>query len=291
MFGKPGAGKGTLSAKLVASYDVEPISTGDLLRAEVRAQTELGKEVETIMARGGIVEDHLVLRLVSNKLGQLRDHGVHNWILDGFPRTLSQGRQLDPLLRRLGAPLNLVVNLDVPDEVILSRIADRWIHLPSGRVYNLGYNKPKVPGRDDVTGEPLSKRPDDRPEVAAKRLATFYEMTSPLLDYYSAQAVSPLSSIMTSRLPSASSSAMQPHASGAEPLLLTSIAGRASDEIWPQLETLVVDYFGVRERGAASGGGGTKKRSVESLIDVSAVDAFEKQQQRAQKGARLAQTA
>lgn len=117
---------------------------GDLLRAEVRAQTELGKEAETIMARGGIVDDHLVLRLVSNKLDDLRKRGanvslirmsrtlsvfglksvrVQNWILDGFPRTLGQGQLLDPLLRKLRAPLNLIINLDVPDEVILSRIA------------------------------------------------------------------------------------------------------------------------------------------------------------------------
>lgn len=248
MFGKPGAGKGTLSNRLVERYDIEPVSTGDLLRAEVRAQTPLGRQAEATMAAGGIVDDQIVLRLVANKLADLRARGVHNWILDGFPRTLGQGQMLDPLLKKLGAPLNLVINLEVPDEVILSRIADRWIHLPSGRVYNLGYNKPNVPGHDDITGEPLTKRPDDRPEVAEKRLATFYKTTSPLLEYYTAQAMTPSASttlynphaIRASRLHSSS------HAS--ESLMLASIAGRTSDEIWPRLRSVVAGSFAVHER-------------------------------------------
>jgi len=279
MFGKPGAGKGTLSAKLVERYDVEPISTGDLLRAEVRAQSELGKEVEAIMARGSILDDHLVLRLVSNKLDDLRKRGVHNWILDGFPRTLGQGRLLDALLRRLKAPLNLIIDLDVPDEVILSRIADRWVHLPSGRVYNLGYNKPRVTGLDDVTGEPLTKRPDDRPDVAAKRLATFYETTSPLLKYYAAQAVTP--SLSSSKLSSPSAVHTQSRQAGhTESVILQSITGRTSDEIWPRLEETVLRNFGVGNGVAkvteSHGSAQKSSHTVEREIDISSVGVTEK---------------
>lgn len=250
MFGKPGAGKGTLSNRLVERYDIEPVSTGDLLRAEVRAQTPLGREAEATMAAGGIVDDRIVLRLVANKLAHLQARGVHNWILDGFPRTLGQGQMLDPLLKKLGAPLNLVINLEVPDEVILSRIADRWIHLPSGRVYNLGYNKPNVPGHDDITGESLTKRPDDRPEVAAKRLATFYESTSPLMDYYTAQALTPPTST-TLYNPHAIRASRQ-SSSHSESLMLASIAGRTSDEIWPRLRSVVTGSFAVHERDPSS---------------------------------------
>lgn len=239
MFGKPGSGKGTLSSKLVQKYDVEPISTGDLLRAHVRARTEIGLRAENIMASGGILDDDIVLEVVSTKLNELKERGVQNWILDGFPRTLGQGRLLDPLLRTLSTPLSLVINLDVPDQEILNRIADRWIHAKSGRVYNLGYNKPKIPGRDDVTGEPLTKRPDDNPDVAAKRLKAFYETTSPLLQYYSSQAVSP-------GIPSSPTDTFQPQ------LYLTSIEGRSSDEIWPQIEDVVRRYFGVRPKISVS---------------------------------------
>jgi len=235
MFGKPGSGKGTLSNKLVDKYDVEPISTGDLLRTQVRARTEIGIRAENIMASGGMLDDEIVLQVVSDKLDELKARGVQNWILDGFPQTLGHGRSLDPLLRKLSSPLSLIINLDVPDEEILNRIADRWIHAKSGRVYNLGYNKPKVPGRDDVTGEPLTKRPDDNPHVAEKRLEAFYETTSPLLQYYSSQAIS-------TGIPTSPTDALQPQ------LYLTTIQGRSSDEIWPQMEDVVRRYFGVRPK-------------------------------------------
>jgi nucleoside-triphosphate--adenylate kinase len=113
--------------------------------------------------------------------------------------------------------LNLIVNLDVPDQVILNRIADRWVHLPSGRVYNMSYNRPKVPGFDDETGEPLIKRPDDNPETFSRRLAQFYASTSPLLDYYAAQP--------------------------GTAARLFSVRGETSDEIWPQLDALVANSF------------------------------------------------
>jgi len=263
IFGKPGAGKGTLSTRLIEKYDVEQISTGDLLRAEVQARTDLGRQAEGIMASGGIVDASLVLRLVSSKLNQLMQHGVQNWILDGFPRTLEQGRLLDPLLRQLSCPLSLVVNLDVPDEVILSRIQDRWTHLKSGRVYNLSYNRPKVPGLDDITGEPLSKRPDDNPEVAARRLQAFYTTTSPLLSYYSSQAIT-LS-------PSSPSTSYSPELATFGQVYLTEITGRTSDEIWPKMEDVIRRNFGVRVRSGAKITGGLgvgTKKGVDANVGV-----------------------
>ncbi|KAI6103383.1 ADK-domain-containing protein [Pisolithus sp. B1] len=166
MFGKPGSGKGTLSSRLVKKYDVLSLSTGDLLRQHIAERTAVGQQAEGIVAQGGLVPDEIMLQ-------------VH-WILDGFPRTLNQGKLLDTHLQAQNTPLSLVVNLDVADEVILSRISDRWVHLPSGRIYNMSYNRPKVDGLDDETGEPLAKRPDDNPEVFAHRLKQFHDSTSPL---------------------------------------------------------------------------------------------------------------
>ncbi|KAH9946089.1 adenylate kinase [Epithele typhae] len=222
MFGKPGAGKGTLSSRLVKKYEIVSLSTGDLLRQHIAEKTEVGVLAEEIVAAGGLLPDDIMLKIVTSKLDSL--HNRH-WILDGFPRTLGQGKLLDDHLAAKGNPLSLIVNLDVPDEVILGRISDRWVHLPSGRVYNLSYNPPKVPGLDDETGEPLMKRPDDNPAVFARRLEQFYASTSPLLTYYA--------------LPSA-------HVG---PSKLVTLAGRTSDEIWPQLEGTVLSKFpSVRER-------------------------------------------
>jgi len=224
MFGKPGAGKGTLSARLVKKYDIMALSTGDLLRQHIAEKTEVGREAEEIVSQGGLLPDDMVLKVVTSKLDKL--HNKH-WILDGFPRTLGQGELLDSHLKSQNTPLSLVINLDVPDEVILSRISDRWVHLPSGRVYNLSYNRPKVDGIDDETGEALIHRPDDNPEIFARRLTKFYDYTSPLLSYFS------------------SSSNASPTG---EPKLVT-LQGSTSDEIWPKLEGVVRRSFpGLRER-------------------------------------------
>ncbi|KAI9509631.1 ADK-domain-containing protein [Russula earlei] len=224
-FGKPGAGKGTLTARLVRKYDVISLSTGDLLRQHIAEKTEIGRIAEEIVAKGGLLPDELMLKMVSSKLDALRNN---HWVLDGFPRTVGQGKLLDAHLRKQGTPLNLVVSLDVPDEAIIARISDRWVHLPSGRVYNLSYNRPRVDGLDDETGEPLTKRPDDNPEIFARRLRQFYTSTSPLLQYYS--------SLQTSRL-------HDPRAK------LVSLRSSTSDEIWPLLEHNVRSVIpGLRER-------------------------------------------
>ncbi|KAF8964051.1 adenylate kinase-domain-containing protein [Flammula alnicola] len=210
MFGKPGAGKGTLTARLAQKYDIISLSTGDLLRGR------------RIVARGGLLPDEMVLKVVTGRLEALQNK---HWILDGFPRTVGQGELFDAHLKKRSTPLTLVVNLDVPDEVILSRISDRWIHLPSGRVYNMSYNRPRVEGFDDQTGEPLTKRPDDNPEIFARRLAAFYASTSPLLSYFAQSAASPAG------------------------LKVKTLSGTTSDEIWPQLDRLLQNSFpGLRER-------------------------------------------
>ncbi|WVQ97926.1 hypothetical protein IAU59_005045 [Kwoniella sp. CBS 9459] len=181
VFGKPGSGKGTLSARLVRDYDIAFVSTGDVLRKEIAAKSEVGQKAEAIVASGGLVSDELMLEIIKSELDRL--HG-RSWIIDGFPRTLHQGELLDKVLNEENRPLNMIVHLNVPDSVIMARIAARWVHLPSGRVYNTTYSAPKVPGKDDVTGEPLTKRPDDTPETFSKRLHAYYESTAPLLEYF-----------------------------------------------------------------------------------------------------------
>ncbi|KAJ7111574.1 ADK-domain-containing protein [Mycena crocata] len=246
MFGKPGAGKGTLSARLVKKYDILSLSTGDLLRQHIAERTDVGLQAEEIVAQGKLLPDDIMLQIVATKLDGIRNK---HWILDGFPRTVGQGELLDAHLKKQGTPLSLVVNLDVPDEVILSRISDRWVHLPSGRVYNLSYNPPKVDGFDDETGEPLIKRPDDNPEIFARRLSQFYASTSPLIDYYSKAAQK------RTRLPRAPPRHQHPHQLVFPPthtLLLKTLAGTTSDEIWPQLDGLVRDAFPALKETAAS---------------------------------------
>ncbi|THH08659.1 hypothetical protein EW146_g8920, partial [Bondarzewia mesenterica] len=237
MFGKPGAGKGTLSGRLVNKYDILSLSTGDLLRQHIAEKTEVGLLAEDVVAKGGLLPDEIMLRVITSKLDYLHNkvyysfspsHLHLHWILDGFPRTLGQGKLLDTHLRTQNTPLTLVINLDVPDQVILSRITDRWVHLPSGRVYNMSYNRPMIDGFDDETGEPLTKRPDDNPETFARRLKQFYTSTSPLLSYYDSQQTS------TSPLTK-----------------LVALSGETSDEIWPLLErTVLAAVPSLRERVA-----------------------------------------
>ncbi|KAF8197450.1 adenylate kinase-domain-containing protein [Pholiota molesta] len=249
MFGKPGAGKGTLTTRLAQKYDIVTLSTGDLLRHHIAEGTEVGKEVEQIVARGGLVPDELMLKVLTSKLDALQDK---HWILDGFPRTLLQGEMLDAHLKKRNSPLTLVVNLDVPDEVILSRISDRWVHLPSGR----------VAGFDDQTGEPLTKRPDDNPEIFARRLAAFYASTSPLLSYFSNSAKA-----AASRRPNANQHPHQLSFHTPSGLKVKTLSGTTSDEIWPQLDRLLQNSFPkLRERL------GTTTTRTKQLVSVAKAD-------------------
>ena len=164
--------------------------------------------------------DEIMMKLIGTEVELMGDS---DWLLDGFPRTLGQAKMLDQSLKHAGRPLNMVVNLDVPESIILKRIMDRWTHLPSGRIYNLSYNPPKVEGKDDITGEPLSKRADDNPEVFAKRLESFHAQTGPMLDYFRNKSPAP---------PAAPDQA-----------LYVNLAGSTSDEIWPKLSEVVESRY------------------------------------------------
>ncbi|SPO07676.1 related to adenylate kinase [Cephalotrichum gorgonifer] len=238
LIGAPGVGKGTQSERLLRRFpQLQSISSGDLLRQNVKDRTPLGIKVESTMKAGGLVSDDLMVRLVSNELfkrGWIKGQGpppvmtlasasaagpdalptspeesiidsilnaagprgdAHpppeasecpsaSFLLDGFPRTAAQAATLDRIV-----PINLVVSIKTPVEVIMERIASRWVHEPSGRIYNTTFNKPKVAGRDDVTGEPLIQRPDDSAEVFRARFDKFEETSRPLLEHYGARGV------------------------------------------------------------------------------------------------------
>ncbi|KAJ9075576.1 Adenylate kinase 2 [Entomophthora muscae] len=181
LIGAPGAGKGTQSSRINKDFGLEAISSGDVLRRHIKNGTPAGKMAKDLIKTGMLLPDNIMLAILQSELEQL---SKKNWLLDGFPRNVAQAQALDSRLDSSNDMLNLVVHLDVPEDVILGRIMDRWVHVPSGRVYNLGYNPPKVPGLDDVTGEPLSKREDDCPESLKRRLDQFKELTTPLLEFY-----------------------------------------------------------------------------------------------------------
>ncbi|KAL2863906.1 adenylate kinase ADK2 [Aspergillus lucknowensis] len=189
LIGAPGVGKGTQSERLLSKFpELASISSGDLLRENVRNKTPLGLEAEATIQAGNLVPDSMILNLISSEfntrgwLSQSPESSISpsaSFILDGFPRTASQASTLDSLV-----PINFVVHLVTPPSIILSRIASRWVHEPSGRVYNTDFNAPKVSGKDDVTGEPLTQREDDSIDTWKQRLHKFEETSKALLQHY-----------------------------------------------------------------------------------------------------------
>ena len=181
-FGPPGAGKGTQAPIAKQEHCLCHLSTGDMLRAAVAAGTEMGKKAKAIMDSGGLVNDEVVAGIVAEAIeGPECKSG---FILDGFPRTLPQAKILDRMLYRQGISIDKVVNLAIPDEVLVKRITGRLIHTASGRSYNTFFNPPKVAGKDDLTGEALTKRKDDNEEALVNRLQAFHEQTTPILKHY-----------------------------------------------------------------------------------------------------------
>mmetsp|Transcript_17440 Transcript_17440/g.26485 ORF Transcript_17440/g.26485 Transcript_17440/m.26485 type:complete len:246 (-) Transcript_17440:143-880(-) len=179
ILGKPGGGKGTISNKILADFPrLHHMSTGDILRANVRDETALGKEAKSYMDEGKLVPDRLMIDLVVEDAAPHIEDG-DSLLLDGFPRTLGQAKALDEVVN-----VDLVINLDIPTETIVERIADRWIHPTSGRVYSYSYKPPKIRGLDDETGEPLIQRDDDKPEKVRTRLQAYDEVTAPLVNFY-----------------------------------------------------------------------------------------------------------
>ncbi|KAF2836287.1 adenylate kinase [Patellaria atrata CBS 101060] len=252
LIGAPGVGKGTQTGRLMKRYpQLASISSGDLLRNNVRHRTPLGIQAESRMKAGALVPDDMILRLILNELttrGWLKsdikpyslnsasisldfqkgaddiffpsiptqnyeysDDPSASFILDGFPRTAVQASKIDELI-----PINFVVNISTPAAIILDRICNRWVHEPSGRIYNTTFNAPKVDGRDDITGEPLTRRADDCPETWKARLKAFEDNSMPLLEHYDKMGV------------------------------LWTVEGNSSDEITPKLFSEFERRFGAR---------------------------------------------
>jgi nucleoside-triphosphate--adenylate kinase len=197
ILGAPASGKGTISSRLVKKYNVEHVSSGDKLRDHIQKQTDLGKEVKHYLNEGKLVPDDVMIKFMITELNKVANKP---WLLDGFPRTVAQADALWNV-----QPVDVVLNLVVPFEVIIDRVKNRWVHLPSGRVYNIGFNTPKVSGKDDETGEDLVQRPDDRPEAVRKRLEIYENVTRPVIEFYKKKGI------------------------------LKQFEGRTSDEIWPKV--------------------------------------------------------
>ena len=184
LLGPPGAGKGTQAAYICKRFGIPQISTGDMLRAAVKAGTPLGLAAKQVMDAGGLVSDDLIISLVKERIAQA--DCAQGFLFDGFPRTLPQA----DAMKAAGVRLDAVLEIDVPDSEIVERMSGRRAHLASGRTYHIKFNPPKVAGLDDVTGEPLIQRDDDREETVLKRLSVYHSQTRPLVDYYSSWAAS-----------------------------------------------------------------------------------------------------
>jgi len=184
LLGPPGAGKGTQANFIKAKFGIPQISTGDMLRAAVKAGTPLGIEAKKVMDAGGLVSDDLIIGLVKDRL--LQPDCQKGYMFDGFPRTLPQADALKDAM----VAIDYVLEIDVPDEHIIERMSGRRMHAPSGRTYHIRFNPPKNIGRDDETGEELIQRDDDREETVKKRLDVYHAQTEPLVEYYSRWAAS-----------------------------------------------------------------------------------------------------
>lgn len=197
IMGAPASGKGTVSERIIKQFGFAHLSCGDILRQNIQAGTALGHEANQYIIKGQLVPDSLVISCI---LKQINNIGNHSWLLDGFPRTKYQADQLLD-----NESIDTVLSLIVPHDVIIERIQGRWVHLKSGRVYNTGFNKPKVPFRDDLTGEPLEQRADDKPDTVRERLEIYENITKPVTEFFRSKG------------------------------LLVEFEGNTTDEIWPKV--------------------------------------------------------
>jgi adenylate kinase len=184
LLGPPGAGKGTQAGFITARFGIPQVSTGDMLRAAIKAGTPLGKAAREVMDRGQLVPDGIVVELVRRRLEA--PDCRNGYLFDGFPRTIAQAEAM----RSAGVPIDFVLEIDVPDEEIIARMGGRRVHPASGRTYHEKFNPPRVAGRDDVTGEPLVLREDDKETTVRKRLEVYKAQTRPLIEYYQRWAAS-----------------------------------------------------------------------------------------------------
>jgi adenylate kinase len=179
LLGAPGAGKGTQANFIKEKFNIPQISTGDMLRAAVKAGTALGIEAKKIMDAGGLVRDDIIIGLVKERIAQA--DCANGFLFDGFPRTIPQAEAM----KQAGVEIDFVVEIDVPDASIIDRMSGRRVHLASGRTYHISFNPPKTAGIDDITGEPLVQRDDDQEDTVKKRLSVYHEQTEVLVSYYS----------------------------------------------------------------------------------------------------------
>ena len=184
LLGAPGAGKGTQAAYICQKFGIPQISTGDMLRAAVKAGTAMGLAAKQVMDSGGLVSDEIIIGLVKERIAQ--PDCANGFLFDGFPRTLPQA----DAMKAAGVKLDLVLEIDVPDEAIIERMSGRRVHQPSGRTYHLKFNPPKLTGKDDVTGEDLIQRADDSEATVRHRLNVYQSQTRPLVEYYATWAAS-----------------------------------------------------------------------------------------------------
>ena len=184
LLGAPGAGKGTQATFLCQKYAIPQVSTGDMLRAAVKAGTPLGIAAKKVMDSGALVSDDIIIGLVKERIAQ--PDCANGFLFDGFPRTIAQA----DAMKNAGVKIDVVLEIDVPDSAIVERMSGRRAHLPSGRTYHVKFNPPKVAGIDDVSGEPLVQRVDDSEETVKKRLDVYHAQTRPLVEYYEQWAAS-----------------------------------------------------------------------------------------------------
>ncbi len=178
LLGAPGAGKGTQAQILKDKFNIPQISTGDMLRGAIKANTRLGLEAKQFMDSGALVPDQLIIELVKERIQD--SDCKQGFLLDGFPRTIPQAEAM----KEAAITIDMVIEIDVPDNVILDRLSGRRTHIASGRIYHIHNNPPKIQGKDDVTGEDLVQRDDDKEETILKRLNVYHSQTKPLVDYY-----------------------------------------------------------------------------------------------------------
>lgn len=197
IMGPPGSGKGTISSRIIKDFDMTHLSSGDLLRAQIINKTKAGLAAKEFIDHGNLVPDDVMVDLIVNELHPIQNH---SWLLDGFPRTLPQA---EALFKQ--EPIDVVINLNVPFPVIIDRIKGRWTHAASGRIYHTEFNPPKKEGIDDITGESLVQRDDDKPETVEKRLAKYQQLTQPVLEFFRNNG------------------------------LLQEFTGKYSNELWPQV--------------------------------------------------------
>ena len=187
LLGPPGCGKGTQAQKLIREFGFVQLSTGDMLRAAISKGTEIGMQAKSIIDKGELVSDEIVIGIVRDRI--FSTECECSYMLDGFPRTFAQAEKLDQILSDRNQKIDVVFRLCVPDDMAIRRIAGRRFHITSGRSYNTEFNPPKLEGRDDITGEKLVQREDDKEEIVQSRLNTYHELTEPLVRYYQKQGI------------------------------------------------------------------------------------------------------